>query len=768
MKFFYFILISLYLAPQWLYGDISVEGNARVEKEAIINLMKSKDTWTKETIRQDILAIYKLGYFSKVGIYEDKGNLIVSVQEKPAISEIRLEGFKEISEEDIKKVLETKIYQIVNDGSIASDIGKIEKKYQEKGFFLAQATHVLEKKNDQEVAVVFKMDEGGKVLVGDVHILGRNYFSLVDLLDKMALRPYSRTSALGSSSIYQSERLGRDTEFLEYYYKDFGFADAKVAQPAVFMDTDKRFVRITFQIEEGLQYRVGQVSFSKDIGEHLYTEKELAEDRLLQKGELFRYSYFSQDIEHLAELYGDLGYAYADINPITTFHKDTQTVDINYEITKGEKIYFGSILIAGNTKTRDNVIRRELEVFDSELYSGSKMTATKDNIQRLGYFDEVQILKERDAGSPENLNLKIKVKEKSTGSFNASLGYAPGGDTSAKAFGQGRYEEKNQSGFGWTTSLALKFSSKTNYEVDTGFSNPRINDSQWSLGVYYSHQIQETRYGAGLEIPERRQTVSVTLGRDLFELVRGYVTLRHSVIKSLESTGTKNSQADLYALFDDFQSDGKKNSITLALSRKKLDNYLDPTKGTSVTLQETFTGMGLGGDYHFRESSLEGDWYIPLNFIEDFKTYLKFHGSFSKLWKASNRPIPSSERYRLGGYNTLRGFDFWELGPYEKRLRSPTGSSLDFNLGGNRQLYFQSEYFLPLIPQAGIKFVLFWDTGRVYREDDPFSLSQMEHDVGFGFRWITPFGPFRFEWATPYDKKKKSFGDMKFIFNIGY
>ena len=745
-------------------SEIVVEGNAKVESAAIANIMKLKPGLRVDpaTIKEDIRALYELGYFSDIRIYKEASPagtiLVVKVQEKPAISKITYEGFEEISEEDFEKQLETRLYQIVNEASITADIALIEKKYEEKGYHLAKVTYELKKISGSEVEVVFRAEEQGKVLIGDVYILGNHYFSTTDITEKLALQPYTRSSAFGSSSVYHADRLARDTEFLAYYYRDYGFAEVKVARPIVKLDPDKHFARITYQIEEGIQYYVDQITVSGDIGEDLYTPDQLIPEMLLKPEKLFRYSQFTKDIEKLVDKYGDLGYAFVDVNPLTEFDKERQRVSINYRITKGQKIYFGSMSIIGNTKTRDNVIRREMEIADSELYSGTGLTRSKKSITRLGYFEEVQVLRERDEKINDVMHLKVKVKEKPTGQLQAAIGYSPGGETRASGFGQGRYEEKNQSGKGWTTSLTLKYSSPTSYQVDTGFSDPRLNDGPWSLGINYGYEVQETRYAAGIEIPEQRQSVSVTVGRKILDLVRAHVSLRHSQIRQEE---------EVY-IFDNYISGGIKNSIFLGLTRRDLDNFIDPTEGTSATARQGFTGGFLEGDYQYMESTLEGDWYIPVDISDEYRTYFKIHGTFGKLWSYGNAPIPAAERYRLGGYTDLRGYELWSIGPKERRGRSPMSTVYNYNRGGDREFYFQAEYFLPLIPQAGIKFVFFADGGRVYNEDEDFNFGDMNYDVGFGFRWITPIAPFRFEWAAPYRKDTKTFGDTRFIFNIGY
>lgn len=759
---------SLYAESQ-VIQTIRVEGNAKVESEAILNLLSTQKgtSVVQSKVRDDIRSLYQLGYFSEIKVFKEPSgpgiDLVIQVREKPAITKIDFKGMEELKEDDIRKSMETSLYTILNEGSISTDMRLIEKKYIEKGFYLAKVSYSLTEKGKNEVELTFHIDERGKVLVGDVHILGNKYFTDGDLIEKLASRPYTRwTATLGAPSMYQDEYVKRDLEFLAYYYKDQGFAEVSVRKPVILMDPDKQFVRITFELEEGLQYKIGSLKVSGDVGEELYTEDELLKAMALKPTELFRYSRFTKDIEMLVDKYGDLGYAYVDINPKTEFDREKQVVHINYEITKGEKVYFGEMNIIGNTKTRDNVIRREFEVHDSELYSGTRLSKSKKNINRLGYFEEVQVIKERDEEAENLLNLKFKVKEKATGQLQAALGFSPGGETKASWFGQGKYDEKNQSGKGWNTSLTGKYGGSQNWELDLGFYDPRVYDSKWSLGFNVGYKIQQKQYSTQVEIPTNDQSVSVTVGRSLFELVRAYSVIKHTESYELEK------RHDVY-IYESRNLVGVKNSLKLGLSRRDLDNYLDPTEGTDVNVSHEFTGGLLKGSYEFWESTADADYYIPLDFSESYRTYFKIKGFVGKLWSVKGKEIPAGEKYRLGYYD-LRGYRYNAVGKKSLRLKGPNSSGLEYNVGGDKKMYFQFEYFMPLIPQAGIKALVFADMGNVYTEEQNYNLNfkQFKKDVGFGFRWLTPIAPFRFEWAYPYDDEKKEFGDMEFIFNIGF
>lgn len=748
------------LGPQVV--EVTVRGNAKVESDAIVTLLKTQsgERLNPANIRADIKSLFELGYFSDVRFFSEQApggiKVIVQVAEKPAIVAIKFEGLNEITEETIKEKLETKLYTIVNEATITTDVRMIEKQYTEKGFYLARVHYNLEKKSATEVELTYVVEEGGKLKVGNVDILGNAYFTDGDIIDKLACRPYTRGSAFGSSSLFQDDFLRRDIEFISYYYRDNGFAEVKVGKPNTLLDPDREFVQLTFMVEEGLQYNVGKIDVSGDL---LFPKEELIEAMKLKPGELFRYSRFTRDIEMLGDKYGDLGYAYADVNPKTTFNRENRTVDIDYEITKGDKVYFGTMTILGNTKTRDNVIRREFEIADSELYSGTRLAESKKNINRLGFFEEVQVLKERDEGDQTLLNLKFKVKEKPTGQLQAALGYSPGGGgAEASWFGQGRYDEQNQSGKSWKTNLTGKWDGKSNYSLEAGFSDPRVNDSKWLAGTsaFYKNEV-----GSPLEDTEvetKRLGGTVFVGRRIIELISARLTYKlERIIQSSEAY-----------LLDRFRENGISSSAIFSISRVATNNYIDPNEGSEIDLRQQVTGGPiLRGDQQFMESTADASYYYPIDFSDTYRTYFKLHGLVSYIYPNGDKEVPYMERYRLGGPLDLRGYNSWEIGPRIGLLRAPGDPPQLSNKGGDKKLLFQLEYFMPLIPEAGIKALLFSDVGRVYDDSEPLELKGFYRDVGFGLRWITPLAPFRFEWAYPVLEGGK-LGEMEIVFYIGY
>ena len=759
------LVLEFFLLSVGAFGkikSISIEGNKRVGDNAIIPLVKSKvgGDISPETISEDIKSISELGFFSHIDVYkksaeDGEDDLFYVLKEKPAIKQISFVGMGELSEGTIRDELNTKLYTIIDTQKLRQDLSMIEKKYHEKGFFLVDVSYRIEKVSETESEIYFEVAENGKILVAEVSILGNQFFTDGEILTNFMSQPYTNLTAISSRSIYNRDFVTRDVEYLSYLYKDNGFADVSVSEPVIHIDRDKSFARITLRVEEGIQYKLASLSIGGDIGPDLYTQDELLAKMNSDVGKIFKVSDLHKDVSTLSELYGNLGYAYADINPIPLFNKEEKTVKIHFDITKGKKVYFGKILIIGNTKTRQNVIRRELTVYDGELYSGTGLSSSKRKIHRLGYFEEVKFKKKPSETENDVIDLEIDVKEQSTGQLQASVGFSPGGKTSETWFAQGRYDEKNQFGRGWSLGLEGKWSGSDNLLAKISFANPRVLDSHWHLGGSFSYDSKMMKYAQDYESQEKEIKFDLTVGRTIFELIRGYLTYTLSINKPHEENIFLASTDQIIA-----------SSVTFKISRYDLDNLLDPTEGLGTSLSHTV--VGLWGNQKYMETEGQVSYYLPIDFTDHFRTYFKFNLVGGYLWKFEDTPLPYNARYRLGGFYDLRGYYFGEVSPIEKVASSPTELAREAYKGGDRKLFTQIEYFVPIIKAANIKGLVFFDSGMVCEEGEIIDFADLKSDVGFGFRWKTPIAPFRFEWAYPLSLTDGEVGDMKFIFSLGY
>ena len=758
-----YCLLGYSTAQAQMINEVVVRGNLKVESDAIRTILGTQkgEALDPEVVAEDIRELHALGYFSDIRFYKEPilggVRVVVEVKEKPAIVEIVYEGLEELSEEDFSDKLDAKLYTIVNEATITSDLRIIEKQYLEKGYFLAKATYKLEKTNNSEHEVILKyiVDEGGVVEVGDMFIEGNEYFSDDYLIGLFLSKPKTRSSTFAApGSVFNEDFLKRDVGFTEYQYKDQGFQEVKVSEPDVQMDADREFVRISFEVEEGIQYNIGSIDILGDI---LYPKEDMKEWMLLKPGKLFRMSQFQKDIEMLMDKYGDKGYAFVYVNPKHRFDRDKKLAHLNYVIEKREKVYFGNMTVVGNDKTRDNVVRRELEVNESELYSGTRLTQSKKNIERLGFFEEVQLIRKRDLSDPSLLNYEFKVTEKPTGQLQAAVGFSPSSTAESSWFGQGRYNEDNQSGYGWKSNVTGKWNGGNNYQLELGLTDPRVNDSRWSLGgtAFWRNSVR----AISEDVSTQTQQVggSIQVGKRLFELVSGSITY------SYRKTYTVSDEY-LIPLFKD---DGISSSLTFGLVRNDLDNYRDPTEGLKTGVsQKVVGGPVLQGDFQYFETRAYATGYVPLDITETYRTYFRLHLGVGALNTYGDKEIPFRVRYRQGGQDDLRGYKPMSLGPKFTMKRSPDGAVEEVTWGGTRELLLQLEYFFPLIPEANIKALFFTDLGRIYGDNEDIELKGFYRDVGFGFRWITPIAPFRFEWAFPLEQGEM--GEMRFNFSLGF
>lgn len=756
-------------------SSIVVRGNVRVEDNAIKDVMATEVGRVPDrgVIADDIRSIHELGYFSEVEIrsrpdrtsLEGGIQLVVVVEEKPAISNISFEGFEGVSKDDVKEKLQMKKYTIVNETLIASDLEVIERMHRDKGYFLARASYEirdnssydpsLQKPSASEVELIYRVEPGEKLYLGRVNIVGNNTFSDRFLQSFMQSQPFSHMKSLFGALIYREMMVQRDEELLAYLYRDRGFAQVKVSETIAVLSSDQKYMDLTFQLEEGPRFHMRNISFSGDL---LFDNKYLSDLVTIRSDEYFRISLIKESLDNLVDEYGDLGYAFVDVNPEMDFDEENNKADLNFAITKGEKAYFGKFSITGNTKTRDNIVRRQLTIADGDLFSRTGLRESRQQIESLGFFESVKFVRKIDEDDPSILHYTIRVKEKSTGQIQGSLGYTPAGYTNANWFAQGQFEEKNLLGKAYGLDVSATYSNEDNYGAKVFFSNPRILDSRWFFGVNAGYQMQNV-VSLGFGLKEQNIYSSMYTGREIIESIRGSV--------GLELARTKQT-TPLY-LSKKLRISGDTVGVRFVLSRRVLNNYIDPTSGTHLELTQRFVGEALGGDYSYQESEFKAIYYHPFQITENFDTHIKLNLRLAKLSAFGASSPPLFRRYRLGGAYNLRGFAPNSISPRFVLWRTPFDYDQEsyYPKGGDRKLVFQTEYYLPLIQQAKMKALLFFDTGRVFDNNESWTFANLYSNVGFGVRWVTPMGPLRFEWAFPFEENGR-LGPYRLVFNLGY
>lgn len=723
---------------------IVIVGNRKIEVDAIKAKLASKEgePLSDETVRKDIQDLFALGYFYDVEVVtSDAGPLTLTYKliEKPAISSIEYEGNEDIDDDELKGVATIKPYEILNMAKIREAVEKMEKLYEDKGFFLARVTfRVADAEEAGTVKLIFDIKENDKVKVKRISFIGNKKLSADKLKSAMVTQEGGFFSFISDSGSYKQEAFDRDTQILNYVYFNEGYVQVKVDRPQVYVTPDKKGIYITFRLEEGEQFNVGQVDFTGDL---LFSRDELFEATNIQKQKIFKYQVLQDDLKALQAKYGDLGYAYANPIPRTRIREADREVDITFEIDKGYKVYFGKINMVGDSKTRDKVIRRELKIVEGELYNETRKRESIDNVRRLGYFEEVNFNSKTPKGRNEIMDIDIVVKERNTGTIQVGAGYS---NFNGFIF-NGQVNQINFLGRGQTLGISIDLSKRTSL-YKASFNEPYFMDTEWKTGfdVYRSQRIL-------LQYKETKTGGDISVGHPLAPYLDGYI--RYKLDETDLELDEIEGDPDLFPVET---ANGVTSSVTFTLQYDKRDDRFTPSKGIFSSASIEYAGVG--GDKNYTKGYSFFRYYRTLFWDIVWRNNINYGFISSN----NSDPVPFNELFLLGGANSLRGYEWFQVG---KRKRSKSAYDREFGssgnaaeanrramqpFGGTQQFFYNLEFQFPLISEAKINGVVFYDIGDA---DDSLAFTRFRQDVGFGFRWYSPIGPLRFEWGFPLQRK---------------
>lgn len=749
-------------------AEIRVEGTRRVEPDTIRSVMQTKvgGTVDRARIAEDIRRIFGLGFFSDVRIDAAESPagtvLTVVVVERPSIREIRIDGNKEISTDDLGEKLDLKPFQILDIRAVRRNVSKILEAYVEKGYYLATVDYKIVPHGENEVDVVFVVDENAKVVVKQIQFLGNEKISADQLKAVMITKEGDFLSFLTGAGTYREEIFQRDMQAAQAVYYDNGYINVKFGKPTVALTPDKKFIYITIPVEEGEQFSIGTIDFSGDL---LTTKEKLNALMSAAPGQIFSRSKLQQDIQSISNLYQDEAYAYVNVTPLTSVHPEERTVDLTFDIQKGKKVRWERIEIVGNEKTRDKVIRRELRIYEGELFNGTALNTSKARVTALGFFEPdprtgmVEITTRR--GSSDDLIIgTVEVKEKPTGTFQVGAGFSSVENFIATA----QVSQSNFFGWGQSASLSAQLSSLRQL-IQLQFVEPYFFDTNWTFA--FDFYRTEADYGGFV----REATGgNITFGHPLPFIENDNIRLflTYTLENVDVSSGGSGSSFEFEPIAGLFQ-DGVTSSARLSLNWDTRNNRLFPSKGFVQSASVEVAPPWLGSELQFTRYTGVTRWYFPLPLKLVFKT----QGTIGYI---TGDNVPISERYFLGGINSVRGYTLRSISPEVGVVVDPTDPQSQltpYGVGGNKQLIINNELEFPILEQVGIRGVLFWDLGNTWAIDEgffdptkfdlPLGLFQ---SVGFGFRWFSPIGPLRFEWGIPLNPREFD-EPILFEFTIG-
>jgi outer membrane protein insertion porin family len=725
---------------------IKVEGTKKVEVEAILEKISSRKGLVLDNylLRKDIQKIYRMKYFEFVEahkkVIKKKNVLIFKVKEKPIISRIVLNGNDELDEEDIMAEVKTKEFTILDINTIKSDLISVQKLYEEKGFFLAAINYNLKYLKNGTVELTFDINEFDKVKVKKIIFLGNKAFKDGQLKDIMETREESLFSFLSDAGNFKDFNFQTDIERIKYFYKTKGYLQVNVGTPEITVSEDKKWVFITVKVNEGPQFSINDLSFQ---GEVLFPESELREKITLKEEETYSEERLRKDIQLLTEMYQDKGYAFANVLRTLRVVPGENKVDVEFSFEKGKIAYFGKITVVGNNKTRDKVVRRELKIREGAKFSGTDLRRSKENVNRLGFFEKGSIVFNTISpkGKDDVLDVEITVKERNTGQISLGAGYS----TTSGGFLNASIAQNNFRGLGQNLTFSFTHSSdSTTYNL--GFTEPYFMDSKWSAGG----DIFSQKSTASNSFSYKRQGFDIRVGYPIYDYTRLFLTYKFEDTQ-LENVVDPSVVPEV--------ENGIASSIKSTIINDNRNNKFEPSSGHYISFGVEYAGIG--GDKKWFKTELDARYFYSV--VGDLVFRSRLFGS--KLDVVNKKPIPRTEKFTLGGARNLRGYDFEDIGP--KETIPVDGRNRTFNRGGLMAVYGQLELEHPLAREAGLKWVLFYDIGNVYdsylgRGND-FSVRQ---DYGFGFRWFSPIGVLRFEFGYPVRPQAGEAGSQ-FHFDIG-
>ncbi|PIP41913.1 outer membrane protein assembly factor BamA [Candidatus Desantisbacteria bacterium CG_4_8_14_3_um_filter_40_12] len=722
---------------------ITIVGNETVHEGIVLRAVSIKlgDSLDAKKVDADIRAIYKLGYFENVTasteIIDAKVTLIFSVKERPMVGSITVTGSKEPSHEEIKKEITMKENTPYQQYQAKESVQKMLEYCQKQGYCYAEITHEVKshsEKNKKVVDIVFHLDSKQLIKVKEITFLNST----------IPVRTLKRQIKTAKGGIYNKSELEIDSQRLVYYYKSKGYIQAIVSSPEVVYSKEKKGMIITIDIFEGNQFKVTGVEIK---GNKLISEAEIRMKMKTAENALYNIIQISQDMQMINSLYASKGYISCQIIPEEEVDAETKTVFISFKIDEGSQAYIEKILITGNTKTKNNVIRRELLIKDGSLFDGQDVRLSRQRLINLGYFEEVNFNIKPGTDEGKKI-LEIDVKEGKTGTFLFSAGYGsqPGG------FGSIECVLNNLKGKGYAMNLKGELGENiTNYEF--GFTNPWFRDIKPKTLVGIESWHTSDKY---TDYTSLRKGVALRTSRD---------TSKHNSLSckyKYEEVSMRNMSANVSDSINDWKNKwGEKYVKTSGLNLRFIRNtkmgedIFNPNSGCFWDISSDLVGSILGGDIEYFKPTIDVTYYIP----SWWKFVLAVHSRFGIITKLNGEDAPPDyEKFRVGGHYSVRGYEERSICPQDNN-KNPEGGEAVFV--GNL------EYRFPIAPKQ-LYGVLFADCGNVWKNTSGVDFSGLKAGAGIGLRINSPIGPIRMDYAWRLnDVPGQVKGETKIHFGIG-
>ncbi|MDR1049960.1 MAG: outer membrane protein assembly factor BamA [Deltaproteobacteria bacterium] len=712
--------------------SVEISGSAIVDNQAVLNSLRIRQggTYNESKAASDIRRLYSMGYFENVSVETSdvSGGKAVRfiVTERPQIGAIVFQGNSKYDDEDLLEQVGVKLLDVASDDLLATAVSNLTRFYNDKGYPLAVVSYELTPGDEGRTRLTFNVNEGGKMYIRDIFFDGNDFYSDRKLRGQMESSRYKfLTSWLTGAGKLDREKLANDSQVLEQYYANNGFLQARVGEPDVSVAEDGEGFSVTFPIYEGPRFMVGNVTLTGDLLEDDDPEKMLRMVDLRDE-KWFAREQLQEDLNSIRTYYADKGYAHNSVEAEFGNVDEEGRLDVQIVVLPRNKVYYNRITIVGNERTRDKVIRRHLEVAEGDLTTSSKLINSKNNLMRSGFFEDINIL-QSPSDDPEMMDMRVEVKERPTGSFQIGAGYS----NYNGVFGVMRVTQDNLFGYGRRIGVEANIGSGSNY-FDFSFTDPWVGDIPLMMGInvfkYYNDYDYYRKDSFG---------VSLRAGYPVFE--RFYLTGTYSW-EDVDITDIGYSYSQYLR---SFMGTSVNSTFTLALRRDTRNHFFQPTAGSTARVSYTIASGLFGGDTYFNRYEAEYAHWIPIPFLRGWA--LMGHAEVGYAKESRPRGLPIYEKYMLGGINSIRGYDWYDVSP-----KDPVSGE---NIGGEKMMVMNFELTMPLIADSGLYGVFFYDMGNVWSKDDrvKLSMSNLKKSYGAGLRYLSPMGPLRIEYGKALD-----------------
>jgi outer membrane protein insertion porin family len=727
--------------------DIRVEGIQRTEAGTVFSYLPVKvgDTLNNEKAAQSIKALFATGFFKDVRIEVEGNVMVVVVQERPAIAKINFVGLKEFDNDVIIKALkEAGIAEgrIFDRAQLDKAEQELKRQYLTRGKYAAAITTTVTPLERNRVGINFNIDEGAAARIKQINIVGAKAFKEKDLLGLMELTTPGLLTWYTKNDQYSRQKLSADLEKLKSFYMNRGYLEFNVESTQVSISSDKQDVFITVNVSEGERYQVSSVKLA---GDFTVSEEELRRLVSVKPGDVFSRERLNETTKAVGERLGKEGYAFANVNAAPEIDKEKRQVAFTIFVDPGKRVYVRRLNVTGNTKTRDEVIRREMRQMEGGWYDADRVSASKIRLDRLGFFSEVAVETPAVQGTSDQIDVNMNVVEKPTGNLMLGLGFS----STEGIVLSGSIAQNNFMGSGNNVGIQVN-TSKINTVYSFSYTNPYFTSDGVSQGFDVYHRKLDSTSTAVSPYKTQSTGGGLRFGFPISE--------KESLTFGVGVDLTKIETFDNSALrYQEFARDYPGTNLTLPVSVNWIsdgkDSYLFPTAGR---YQKAALEVAIpGGDLTFYRTTYQVQQYFPLS--KTFTLMLNGDLGYANSYGGTSA-LPFYKNFYAGGVSTVRGYEAGSLGPRDSNNDS---------LGGTRRIIGNGEVLWG-IPgmEKNLRLGVFLDAGQVFGQGQNISMGDLRYSTGLSAAWLSPVGPLRFSFGKALNKQE---GDKteSFQFQLG-